>query len=348
MNTPPRNPPNGEWKTPKRAEVRALYATGLYTQEEFKERTGVPQQSVSQIVRFSGPRRARSTRTGRPRILTKHEVRRLIGCLQKGWKGRRLSYKQLATKCGIRASEATIRRPLKEKGYRRCIACPRPFINKKQQKKRYMFAKRYKNWTSEWNDVVWSDECSFEVRERGRLWVTRRPSEQYCQHCLKSTYRSGRTSVMVWDALGWGFKSPLVFLEREEGAKGITSKAYLHQVLEPIIFNMLDGCEQEFIFMEDGAKIYKGVAKLPKISKGIRTFDWPPSSPDLNPIEKVWRWMKFRLSQMETFPTTVNELKGVLQSLWDELDPTTFLPEIERMPQKVKEVIKQRGMATKY
>ena len=135
--------------------------------------------------------------------------------------------------------------------------------------------------------MVWSDECSFEVGERGRIWVTRRQSEQYCQHCLKSTYRSGRCSIMVWGALGWGFKSPLVFMEREEGAKGITSKAYLHQVLEPVVFEMFDGCKDEYIYMEDGAKIHKGAAKIPKILRGIRTIDWPPCSPDLNPIEKV-------------------------------------------------------------
>ena len=51
---------------------------------------------------------------------------------------------------------------------------------------------------------------------------------------------------------------------------------------------------------------------------------------------------------MEHFPTTVEELKEVLQKLWDEVDPTKFLPEIERMPKKIKEVIKQNGMATKY
>lgn len=39
--------------------------------------------------------------------------------------------------------------------------------------------------------------------------------------------------------------------------------------------------------MEDGAKIHKGAAKLPRKLRGLRGFDWPPSSPDLNPIEKV-------------------------------------------------------------
>jgi transposase len=41
--------------------------------------------------------------------------------------------------------------------------------------------------------------------------------------------------------------------------------------------------------MKDGAKVQKGKARLPKLKKGIKGFDWPPTSPGLNPIEKVWR-----------------------------------------------------------
>jgi hypothetical protein len=41
--------------------------------------------------------------------------------------------------------------------------------------------------------------------------------------------------------------------------------------------------------MEDSTKIHKGNARLPRLNKGIRGFDWPPCLPDLNLIEKVWR-----------------------------------------------------------
>jgi hypothetical protein len=39
--------------------------------------------------------------------------------------------------------------------------------------------------------------------------------------------------------------------------------------------------------MEDGAKVHNGYAKLLRLQARIRGFYWPPSSPDLNPIEKV-------------------------------------------------------------
>lgn len=88
--------------------------------------------------------------------------------------------------------------------------------------------------------------------------------------------------------------------------------------------------------MEDGAKIHMGYAKNVRYQAGIQGFIfWPPSSPDLNPIEKVWRWMKNRITQMEPFPTKIEELKGIVQELWDEMDPCDFIRHIERMPEKL-------------
>lgn len=155
---------------------------------------------------------------------------------------------------------------------------------------------------------------------------------------------------MVWGAIGWDWKSPLVFLVKEEGKKGICSTAYLNQVLEAVDFPFYDSLtsmqKEEFIFMEDGAKVHKGKAGLPSLNRGIRSFDWPPSSPDLNPIEKIWRWMKQEITKPETVPTTIEDLKEVLQELWNEVDPKDWRYLTERLTCKLEEVIDSKGMAT--
>ena len=75
--------------------------------------------------------------------------------------------------------------------------------------------------------------------------------------------------------------------------------------------------EPDTIFMEDGAKVHLGFTKAVCKALNIQGFSqgWPPSSPDLNLIEKVWRWMRARITQMNKFPTTLNELKQVVQDL---------------------------------
>jgi hypothetical protein len=78
---------------------------------------------------------------------------------------------------------------------------------------------------------------------------------------------------------------------KEEGRKGVCSQAYLNQVLEPVIFPfwalLTDKQKQEWYFIEDGLKVYKGKARLLCLNHGVCGFNWPPSSPDLNLIEKV-------------------------------------------------------------
>jgi len=41
--------------------------------------------------------------------------------------------------------------------------------------------------------------------------------------------------------------------------------------------------------MEHRSKVYAGSARLPRLEHGVRGFNWPTSSPDLNPIKKVCR-----------------------------------------------------------
>jgi hypothetical protein len=198
----------------------------------------------------------------------------------------------------------------------------------------------------DWRRVIWSDECIFELGKNGRIWVTRRVDEKRCLDCIKSTYRSGRVSVMIWGAIGWDYKSPLVFLEREEGAKGVNSRAYRDQVLEPIIFPLFDQLGTDYIFMEDGNKVHKGHARLAKLQHQIRGFDWPPSSPDLNVIEKVWRWMKEELKKLPFVPTSKEALCREIQRLWDQVDPRDYRQYTERLTCKLEDVIDVRGLAT--
>lgn len=98
--------------------------------------------------------------------------------------------------------------------------------------------------------------------------------------------------------------------------------------------------------MEDGSKVHKGKARLPRLNKGIKGFNWPPSSPDLNPIEKVWRWMKEEITKMINLPTTIEDLKRVLQELWDRVQPEDYRHYTAQLTCKLEDVIKVKGMAT--
>jgi hypothetical protein len=204
------------------------------------------------------------------------EIRHAIRFISKDYTSRCLTYERVRALLGIKASARTIRRELRRAGYRRCIACPRPFISRAQAKQRLFFTRVHRWWGTsdyaatregggDWRKVIWSDECTWETGRKGRAWITRRTDEKRCSTCIRSVYRSGRFTVMIWGAIGWDYKSPLVFLEKLPGRKGVCSKAYLQQVLEPIVFLLFDSLGPEYIYMEDGSKVHLGKARLPRL-----------------------------------------------------------------------------------
>lgn len=78
---------------------------------------------------------------------------------------------------------------------------------------------------------------------------------------------------------------------------------------------------------------------------GIRGFNWSPSSPDLNPIEKVWHQMKHEITMMANPPRTIERLKVVLQELQDRVEPEKWRYLTERLTCKLEDVIEVKGMA---
>jgi hypothetical protein len=155
---------------------------------------------------------------------------------------------------------------------------------------------------------------------------------------------------MVWAAIGWDWKSDLIFLEREPGKKGICSTVYTNQVLEAVIgpcYALLSpGQQEKFIFIEDGAKVHMGAVRVWRLNHGVRGFDCPPLSPDLNPIEKVWRWMKHEITKLESAPMLKEDMKEVLRELWSEVKPEDWRYLTYRLTCKLEDVIGNKGMAT--
>jgi transposase len=54
------------------------------------------------------------------------------------------------------------------------------------------------------------------------------------------------------------------------------------------------------LFMQDNALVYKSYRTMKWLSdEGVELIEWPPHSPDLNPIEHVWWELKKQIYKME-------------------------------------------------
>ena len=85
-------------------------------------------------------------------------------------------------------------------------------------------------------------------------------------------------------------------------------------------------------------------------------MEWPPYSPDLNPIEHVWVYLKENLHKyypefinMSGNPSTIKpKLADAIIHCWELLDPAILENLAKSMPRRVRAVIEAKGWYTKY
>jgi hypothetical protein len=169
-------------------------------------------------------------------------------------------------------------------GYHKRRARKKPFLSAKHWQVRLAWARERQDWTiQQWKRVIWTDECSFEVDHDGsQTWVWRKVGEQFLDACLKPTFKSGRTSVMFWGAIGYDMRGPCAVLDTGR----ITGIKYRDEVLAKHLqpfrnqFRLKHCGGLEPWIVEDRAPCHTAnVTRVYLEENKMRRMKWPANSP---------------------------------------------------------------------
>jgi len=273
----------------KRARIYALVQEG-YPSRYIEKKENVSQSSVVRIAR-----KVRTTgsvkdlpKSGRQRIFTGRDERNIINMLTTGECSNAVEIqKNLKTNKRINVSSSTVKRTLRRNGFSSRIKRKKPYLKKKHRGLRLKFAKKYKDWGfDEWKRVIWSDESKFMIfGSDGREYCWKRPEELLTDRHVIPTVKFGGGCIMVWGCFSFFGVGNIVRIYGTMNGN-LYRQILDEDLLETIQWNQLD--KNDIIFQQDNDP--KHTANLTKQwfeDNDINVLEWPPQSPDLNPIEHL-------------------------------------------------------------
>ena len=241
----------------------------------------------------------------------------------------------------VNVSKQTVSRRLQEIGQFNRTPKKKPLVS---SKKRLEFANRYVIWTYEnWAKVIFSDESKFNLfGNDGKNNVKRRIGERLSATCTKKPAKFGGGSVMVFRMFSSQGTTPLVRFQTRVNAQ--IYKNIVQDHLVPIIQN--SGFDRA-TFMQENAPCHKAKVVMSYFSEqDFEIMDWPPQSPDLNPIENLWKTLGVKV--MERNPTNTEDLWVKLLEEWSKISIDVCQELIRSCSRRCAAVIESKGSFTKY
>lgn len=287
----------------------------------------------------------RKRSTGHPRALSDRDKRRAAFAIY-----RNHTYDATDTQRQLfpRVSPMTVRRALTSMGLPGRVRRNTPFLSKIHVLKRKKWGADHADWDlGRWKQVVFSDETKIEIwGSDGRHYCRRRVGEAFRAGKVKRTVKHGGGHIMVWGCISW---EGVGRLHQIEG--NMTAVKYC-SILESSFLPSLsdnDLNHKTIIFQQDNDP--KHCARLTRHwfrDHDINLLPWPPSSPDMNIIEHVWKYIKDKIHRRNRHARNADELWAWVQEEWNRMDMEFILKLYRSLPRRLMALNAARGGHTKY
>jgi transposase len=316
------------------------------TQQQAAEQLGSTRQAVARWNhRFEETREVEDRpRSGRPRETTEEEDELMV---MTSTVEHFLTPRRMKRKLELDVSPHTIDRRLQEANLNGRVAQHKHTLTEDEKRKRLSFAEGYRGWKKkDWDRVLFSDEKIFYgAGFCGHAWVRRPPGQALNpEYCVDK--KPHPVKVNVWGCFtGRGLGYSYIFNETLD-AKLLKSILSTHLLPSAkLLFNQ-DPPEQWYFQQDNDPKHRSREITNWLHNNGISCLDFPPYSPDLNPMEHLWNDMARRVEKHQS--DTLEQLQEVVATEWATTSTNLLTKLAHSMPKRCEAVIKAKGGHTKY
>lgn len=260
-----------------------------------------------------------------------------------------LSSKDIVRQLNLDIASSTVRKRLIQHNLHGRIARKVPYHSKKHLEARKKFAVDHRDWNGpngikKWRNILWSDESKMHLRgSDGKLFIRRPINEELSPKYTKKTTKHGGGGIMVWGSFSWNGVGPIHWIKDYP----MTQDIYMDIMQNVMLPYAEENMPIIWSYQQDNDP--KHTAKRTKAwfnSKKINLMEWPAQSPDLNPIENLWKEVKVTIGRKKM--KNKEELWQEVRSAWESISVDKCRNLINSMPNRCVAVLKNNGHATKY
>ncbi len=299
----------------------------------------VPKSTVASIIlkwKTFGTTRT-LPRAGRPAKLSYRGRRALVREVKKNPKITVAELQRCIWEMGQSCRKSTITAALHQSGLYGRVARRKPLLSARHMKARMEFAKKHLKDSLVW----WDQDRTFGLNSKRYVW--RKPGTAHHLSNTVPTVKHGGGSIMLWGCFSAAGTGRLVAIE------GKMNAAKYRDILDE---NLLQSTQdlrmgRRFTFQQDNDP--KHTAKITKEwlhNNSVTVLEWPSQSPDLNPIEHLWRDLKMAVHQR--LPSNLTELERICKEEWQRIPKSRCEKLVASFPKSLMAVLNQKGASTKY
>jgi hypothetical protein len=310
-------------------------------------------QTICRRIDERGSAAERKKGSDRPKaVRTEQNVEAVefLICSEEGRPGTHSSTREIAVQLGI--SEASVRNIAKKdlglKSFRRISG---QVLNVATKEKRLTRCRQLlrRCTVQKVRTLFFTDEKVFYLdppvnSTNSKVWATGIKRDVDPHRLIRQRAKFSR-NVMVSAGVCCEGKGRLHFVA--ENVK-VNAGYYTEQLLPKLVEDCHNLMGQDFVFQQDGAPAHTARQAQQWLAENCPEFigkdEWPPNSPDLNPLDFcVWGIMLQMYEKRSPKPTNIAELKAVLQSIWDNVPQQSVQKAVMSFRKRLQACIRASG-----